>query len=291
MQQETWTTVKILTWTKEYLTGKGIENARLEAEWLLCAATGLDRMGLYINFERPLNEAELAAYRAMVTRRGRREPLQHILGTQEFSGLEFEVNPDVLIPRYDTEILVMEAVARMPAARRILDIGTGSGCVAIALARQLPAAAVTAIDISEAALAVARRNAEKNGVTVEFLLGSLCAPVAGRCFDLIVSNPPYIPTADIDALEPEVRDGDPRGALDGGPDGLDIYRRLIPEAALHLAPCGWLLVETGIGQAADVARLFRECGWYAEPIVATDQGGIQRVVGAMNSRNVSLSGN
>ncbi len=279
-QQETWTTIKILDWTKAYLAGKGIANARREAEWLLCAATGLDRVGLYLNFEKPLNETELATYREMVARRGRREPLQHILGTQEFCGLEFEVSPDVLVPRHDTETLVNEALARMPGASSVLDIGTGCGCIAIALAKQLPQATVTAIDISEAALMVARRNADRNVVAIEFLHGSLLEPVADRRFDLIVSNPPYIPTTDIDALDPEVRDFDPRGALDGGTDGLNIYRVLIPAAMACLNPAGWLLVEIGIGQAEAVGQLFLECSGYGEPVSASDPGGIKRVVGA-----------
>ena len=282
-QQETWTTLKVLTWTKEFLAGKGVENARLEAEWLLCAATGLDRVGLYLNFEKPLNEDELARYRAMVTRRGRREPLQHILGSQEFCGLEFEVTPDVLIPRYDTETLVHEALRRMPDAASVLDIGTGSGCIAIALAHRLPAAKVTAVDISGAALAVARRNADSNSVAIEFLQGSLCEPVAGRHFDLIVSNPPYIPSRDMDILEPEVRDFDPRGALDGGADGLDIYRALIPSAYSCLHAGGWLLVEVGAGQDQDVIQLFSDASGYAEPITAIDPGGIIRVVGGQRT--------
>jgi release factor glutamine methyltransferase len=277
---ETWTTLKILNWTKDYLTGKGIANARLEAEWMLCAATGLDRVGLYLNYDKPLIDSELAAYREMVSRRGRREPLQHILGTQEFCGLEFEVSPDVLIPRHDTEALVAEALAQMPEALSILDIGTGSGCIAIALAKHLSKAAVTGIDISPAALEVARRNAQRNGVAVEFLQGSLFEPVAGRSFDLIVSNPPYIPTRDIDGLEPEVRAGDPPSALDGGADGLDFYRALIPGASCHLHPGGWLLLEVGIGQARDVAALFRSVASYDEVITTHDPGGIERVVGS-----------
>jgi len=278
--QETWTTIKLLAWTKDYLSAKGIDNARLEAEWLLCAATGLDRVGLYLNFDKPMSDDELASFRAMVTRRARREPLQHILGTQEFYGLEFEVSPDVLIPRHDTETLVTEALAHRPDARSVLDIGTGSGCIAVALAHDLPGAAVTAIDISPAALAVARRNAGRNGVAVEFLAGSLLEPVAGRRFDLIVSNPPYIPSRDIDGLEPEVRDFDPRGALDGGVDGLDVYRALIPAAPEYLHPSGWLLVEVGIGQAPEVAELFRKTGDYNQPVTACDPGGVERVVGA-----------
>lgn len=283
-QAEIWTTLKVLEWTKEFLASRGVENARLEAEWLLCAATGLDRVGLYLNFEKPLDDEELAAYRAMVARRGRREPLQHILGTQEFCGLEFEVTPDVLIPRHDTETLVNEALTRMPDAGSVLDIGTGSGCIAVALARRLPGVPVTAVDISEAALTVARRNAERNGVAIEFLPGSLLEPVAGRHFDLIVSNPPYIPSSDILTLEPEVRDFDPRGALDGGADGLDVYRALIPAAAACLNPGGWLLLEVGAGQAADVALMFRTAGVYGEPVIIRDGGGIERVVGVMKSR-------
>lgn len=277
---EIWTTLKVLDWTKEFLFARGVENARLEAEWMLCAATGMDRVGLYLNFEKPLNDRELATYRAMVTRRGKREPLQHILGTQEFCSLDFEVSPDVLIPRHDTETLVNEALSRMPAARSVLDIGTGSGCIAVALACKLIEASVTAIDNSVAALEVACKNALRHGVSVEFFQGSLFQPVAGRRFDLIVSNPPYIPSSDIEHLEAEVRDFDPRNALDGGTDGLDFYRSLIPFAGGFLNPDGWLLVEVGSGQAADVARMFRDADGFGEPVMASDHGGIERVVGA-----------
>ncbi len=279
-QHEKWTSLKILAWTKDYLLSKGIENARLEAEWLLCSVMALDRVGLYLQYDKPLSDSELALYRELIARRGRREPLQHLLGSQEFYGLDFEVSPDVLIPRHDTEVLVSEALARQPGARSVLDIGTGSGCIAIALQKQLSQSTVTATDISGAALAVARRNASRLGSSIEFLPGSLFLPVSGRRFDLIVSNPPYIPTVDIAALEPEVRDYDPRAALDGGSDGLDIYRVLIPSAAEYLNPEGWLLVEIGIDQANDIEHLFRCSGCYNEPIIARDPGGIERVVGA-----------
>jgi len=285
-EQEIWTPLKILAWTKDYLTTKGIENARLEAEWMLCAATELDRVGLYLNFDRPLNDQELAIFRSMVSRRAKREPLQHILGTQEFFGMDFEVSADVLIPRYDTAVLVNQALARMPEAASVLDIGTGSGCIAIALARNLPKAKVTAVDISAAALAVAERNAVRNCVKIRFLQGSLLEPVKGQSFDLIVSNPPYIPTADIDKLEPEVRSGDPYDALDGGPDGLDFYRKLIPAAAGFLNPDGWLLVELGIGQAADVAAIFQNTTSYESPIIVNDNAQIERVVGAKKKETI-----
>lgn len=279
--QEVWTTLKVLGWTKEFLSARGVENSRLEAEWLLCAATGLDRVGLYLNYDKPLSDTELAAYRSMVARRAKREPLQHILGSQEFCGLDFEVSADVLIPRHDTEILVSQAVSLMPDARTVLDIGTGSGCIAVSLGMRLPAATITATDISIAALAVARRNIDKHRIVVELLQGSLFEPVKGRSFDLIVSNPPYIPTADIACLEPEVRDHDPYSALNGGKDGMDMYRILIPSAMPHLNKSGWLLLEVGQGQAADVAEIFNETGGYAEPFTAKDPGGIDRIVAAM----------
>ena len=279
-EQEVWTTLKVLTWTKEFLLSKGIVNARLEAEWLLCAVTGLDRVGLYLQYDKPLNESELAEYKSKVARRAKREPLQHILGSQEFCGLDYEVTADVLVPRHDTEVLVSEAFIRHPGAVTILDIGTGSGCIAISLQKLFTNAAVTATDISEVALIVARRNAVRHGAAIEFLLGSLFAPVTGRCFDLIVSNPPYIPSADIETLDREVRDFDPRTALDGGKDGLDIYRELIPAAVTYLKPGGWLLVEIGARQAEDVAQLYRNAGCFSEPHVSCDPAGIDRVVGA-----------
>jgi release factor glutamine methyltransferase len=234
---------------------------------------------LYLNFDKPLNEEELSRFRSMVSRRGRREPLQHILGSQEFCGIDFEVTPDVLVPRHDTETLVQEAVLRKPDAATVLDIGTGSGCIAVSLAKKLPLAAISAVDISGAALAVARRNAERIGVAIEFLQGSLCEPLTGRYFDLIVSNPPYIPSSDIDTLEPEVRDFDPRVALDGGADGLDMFRALIPSAASCLNPGGWLLVEIGMGQAPEVEQLFRMAGKFSEPVTVCDPAGLVRVVG------------
>jgi release factor glutamine methyltransferase len=282
---EIWTSIKILAWTKDFLSEKGIANARLEAEWLLCAAMGLDRVGLYLQYDKPLNATELATYRMLVARRARREPLQHILGSQEFYGLEYEVTADVLIPRHDTEVLVSEAVLRCSDAHTILDIGTGSGCIAISLQKQCVDVRVTATDISEAALIVAQRNAVHNNVSIEFLQGSLFEPIAGRRFNLIVSNPPYIPTADIEKLEQEVRDYDPRSALDGGNDGLDIYRSLIPNAADHLTSKGWLLVEIGIGQSQDIIKLFNHTGVFADPIVAFDAGGIARVIGAKRKEN------
>lgn len=276
---ETWTILKVLDWTRGYLAEKGVENSRLEAEWLLCEALGMDRVGLYVNFDKPMASLELAACRELVRRRARREPLQYILGSQDFFGLDFEVSPGVLIPRHDTETLVQEAVNRCPAGATILDIGVGSGCIAVALAKTLTAATVCGVDSSAKALDLARRNAERHGVTVTLANGSLFEPFAARKFDLIVSNPPYIPSADIDGLQPEVRDFEPREALDGGPDGLDYYRLIIPAAPLHLVAGGWLLLEIGIGEADEVLALFRDTGEFQDLFTARDPGNVVRVVG------------
>jgi release factor glutamine methyltransferase len=278
-QPEKWDVLKILNWTKGYLAEKGVENPRLEAEWMLCEALSLDRVGLYLNFDKPLTDTELAAYRCMVGRRGKREPLQYILGSQEFMGLDFQVSPAVLIPRHDTEVLVTEAVKRGAASSSILDIGAGSGCVAIALAKALPGAVICSVDISDEALAIARDNAERNGVTVQFLQGSLFEPVKGMRFGLILSNPPYIPTAELATLQQEVRGFAPLGALDGGADGLDFYRRITDGAPEHLTAGGWLLFEVGAGQAPHVLGLLRAGGFSSDCFTETDPAGIERVVG------------
>ncbi len=276
---EKWDVLKILNWTKGYLAEKGVENPRLEAEWMLCEALSLDRVGLYLNFDKPLTELELAAYRGMIGRRGRREPLQYILGSQEFMGLDFQVSPAVLIPRHDTEVLVSEGVKRGGACASILDIGTGSGCVAIALAKALPAAEICSVDVSAEALAVARDNAQRNQVAVAFFEGSLFEPFPGRRFDMILSNPPYIPAAELATLQQEVRGFEPLGALDGGADGLDFYRRITERAADHLTAGGWLLFEVGAGQAPEVLGLLQAAGFSADCFTQTDPAGIERAVG------------
>ena len=278
-QPEKWDVLKILTWTKGYLSQKGVENPRLEAEWLLCEALSLDRVGLYLNFDKPLTEPELALFRGMVVRRGKREPLQYILGSQEFMGLDYRVSPAVLIPRHDTEVLVTEGVKRGASACSILDIGTGSGCVAIALSKGLPEAEVCSVDISAEALAVARENARLNEAQVEFFQGSIFEPFAGRRFDMVVSNPPYIRKAELAVLQQEVRGFEPQGALDGGADGLDFYRSITTQAPGYLNPGGWLLFEVGAGQAPDVLALLHTCGFTGECFTAPDPAGIERVVG------------
>lgn len=275
---ESWTILRILKWTTDYFAGREIVSARLEAELLLAATLELDRVGLYVNFERPLTPTELARFRERVKRRAQREPLQYILGDTEFWSLSLAVTPAVLIPRADTEVLVEEALARISGAMRVLDVGTGSGAIAVALAHEQRETAVTALDCSAAALAVARGNIERHGLTarVGCCEGDLARLPDGP-FDMVVSNPPYIPSADWAELMPEVRDFEPRLALDGGADGLTAYRHLAGQSQRILVPGGWLLVEVGIGQAADVGRLFK-AGGLTEIGARADYAGIPRVV-------------
>ncbi len=283
---ERWTVLKILQWTADYFSARQIDAARLEAELLLAATLGLDRVGLYVNFERPLDSAELAAFRERVQRRARHEPVQYILGETEFWSLGFHVTPAVLVPRGDTEVLVEEALSRIESAARVLDVGTGSGAIAVALAHDKPEILVTALDCSLPALEVARGNAVRNGVAerVSCLAGDLASLPAGP-FDMIVSNPPYIPSKDWETLMPEVRDHEPRLALDGGEDGLEAYRHLARQAGRILAPGGWLLVEVGIGQARDVSALFR-AGGLVEISQRDDYARIPRVVAGRTKQGI-----
>lgn len=223
---------------------------------------------------------ELAeSFGALVERRARREPLQYILGTEEFMGLCFRVTPAVLIPRLDTEVLVEQAVRRLQGRGRVrvADIGTGSGAIAVALAHRLPEATVVATDISREALALARENAAANGVSVEFRQGDLLEPLAGEQFDAILSNPPYIGSAEMAGLMPEVRDWEPHLALTPGEDGLAIHRRLAAGAPALLRPGGFLAVEVGIGQAGLVADLFAQAGLVGITR-HLDSGGVERTV-------------
>lgn len=276
---ETWTVLNLLKSTADYFTGRGIEDGRRNADLLLGQVLDLDRVGLYLNFERPLLATELDNYRELVRRRAAREPLQYILGETEFWSLPMKVSPAVLVPRADTEVLVEEALPRLSATGSVLDVGTGSGAIVIALAHERPEAHCAAIDIDSSALAVARENAELNEVSgrIEFRTGDLFQ-LADGCFDLIVSNPPYIPCADLDGLMPEVRDFEPRRALDGGEDGLDPYRALTSQAPSRLNEGGWLLVEVGIEQATPVRELFSAAG-FTDIFVRADYAGIYRVVG------------
>ena len=267
------TVLEAIRKSEEFLAKKGVDSPRLQAELLLAHVLQLPRMKLYLNFERRLAPAEADTLRELAKRRGQREPLQHILGTTSFCGLEIAVNRQVLVPRPETELLAELAWQFLstlnPQPSTALDFGTGSGCVAIALAVKCPWAGVVAIDISPEALAVATQNAARHGVNdrVDFRCGADFAALApGERFDLIVSNPPYIPSAEINLLQPEVRDFDPRAALDGGPDGLDYYRLLAKRAAKFLKPQGKIMLELGEGQAEPVRALFEEQMWIVEAV-------------------------
>ena len=276
---EPWTLLKLLRWTTSYFSEKEIDNPRLDAERLLAHVLELDRVGLYLNYDRPLVAKELDAIRPLVKRRGQREPLQYLLGVTEFWSLEFKVTPDVLIPRADTEILVEETLERAGSEGQLLDVGTGSGAIVISLASERPNWQMTGLDISAAALDVARENVEKNRVTnqVQLVQGDL-AELPAQQYDLIVSNPPYIARKEWDQLMPEVRCFEPQLALLAENDGLECYQRLAAQASSRLKPNGWLLVEIGYKQADAVKKLFADVG-LIDLFIRKDYSGQPRVVG------------
>lgn len=246
-----------------------------EARLLLCHVLGVALAALEAHPEGKVSPQETADFRALAARRAAGEPIAYLMGRREFYGLDFQVTPAVLIPREETELLVDIAVEQ--PVQRILDLGTGSGCLAIAVAKQLPQAEVTAVDVSAAALAVARGNAARHGVTVRFLQGDWFAPVEGERFDLILANPPYVAAADPHLAQGDVR-FEPRGALAAGPDGLDEIRRIVATAPAHLAPGGRLYLEHGYDQARAVAALLDAAGFVAIA-QRRDLAGILRVSG------------
>ena len=282
MANQIWTIGAILKWTGQYFGTRGIDSPRLDAEVLLSHVLGKERIYLYVHFDEPLEAPELAAYREYIKQRVARQPVAYIIGRREFMGLSFRVTPAVLVPQPDTEILVQAALDRLAAkpAARVADIGTGSGAIVLSLLYYRKELQASAVDISADALAVAAENAASLGVAerVMFCEGDLLAPLAGQQFDAIVSNPPYIPTADIAGLAPEVRTAEPMGALDGGADGLVFYRRLVADAPALLAPAGFLAMEVGIHEAAPVAALAQASGAFARTEVLKDLAGIERVV-------------
>jgi release factor glutamine methyltransferase len=285
------TVLEVIQRSTEFLTRRGVDSPRLHAELLSAHVLGMARMQLYLNFERVLSVQEQDRLRELIKRRGDREPLQHIVGSTSFCGLELQVNRSALVPRPETELLAEQgwlflnqgtqrrlagvearfgeqtANTRGPAA---LDFGTGTGCLAIALSKHCPDARVVALDIEPAAIELARRNADQLQVSesIEFLLSDgFTALKPGTSFDLIVANPPYIPTAEIEGLDPEVRQFDPRRALDGGADGLMHYRQLATQAGAFLNPDGRLMVEFGDGQEVSLAELFKSEKWIVEQIL------------------------
>lgn len=281
MKQQ-WTIGSILNWTKQYFSDKGVEAPRLDAEVLLCHVLKLDRLHLYVQFDQPLKQDELAAFRELVKQRAQRVPVAYILGHKEFMGMEFKVTPATLIPRPDTEILVEAVLARLPVDSKpaILDLGTGSGAIIISLLAKLPTGRGVGVDISRPALAVAGENAQTLGVAERLQLkaGNLFVPVAGQQFDVIVSNPPYIPDGTVATLAPEVQ-REPRQALAGGQDGLDFYREIISQGARFLRTGGLLAFEIGIGQAAQIIAIADQTNSGLQAVtVEKDYAGIERVV-------------
>jgi release factor glutamine methyltransferase len=277
-----WTIVELLRWTADYLATKGFHNARLNAELLLSGVLGIKRLDLYLQFDRPLQPHELAEFKSRLRRRVHREPLQYIEGEAAFRDLRLQVDPRVLIPRPETERLVGEVLVRIRGRGPLtgLDVGTGSGAIALSLVTEGPFSRVVATDISAAALEVARANhaAVAPSAPVEFREGSGYAPVGEERFDVIVSNPPYIAASERDTLDTEVRDWEPAGALFAGSTGLEVIRDLILDAPNHLLPGGLLALEIGDRQADSVTDLIRRAGRFEEPQVRQDLAGRDRII-------------
>ncbi len=284
----TWTsTSSFLTWSAKRLTQAGIESPRLESEVLLARGLHLSREDLYRNPDRKLDEEEIAVSKGFVERRFLREPVAYILGRREFWGLDFQVTPDVLVPRWETEILIEQFLkwARSESfslPMEILDMGTGSGNIAIVAARELPKSRLTAVDISPDALAIAETNAWVHGVAdrVRFVEGDLFDCHLDGSFHAILSNPPYLEEEGKDSLMPDVKNYEPGQALFSGPDGLSHYKRIIPDAWRHLKENGALFLEIGNGQARDVLSLLESHGGYRTAEVTMDYMGMERVVSA-----------
>jgi release factor glutamine methyltransferase len=292
LSQRIWTVLDLLRWTEQRFQKEGLASPRLDAEVLLAETQGVDRVGLYTHFDQPVQAAELVRFRQFIQRRLRREPVAYITGKREFWSLTFEVNPDVLIPRPETEILVAEALKLMPPTsppgliRHLLEIGTGSGAIVTALAKEIPSAQFVATDLSSKAIAVARGNALRHGLheRIRFLQGDLFSPLEEEWkFDLLVTNPPYIPQEALPSLAPEIREFEPRTAWDGGKDGLDFIRRLFQGAVKFLQPQGWLLIEIGAGQDEAVWRIAERTQGLKDLAFVPDLAGIQRVFKAQRN--------
>jgi len=281
----TWTISTLLDWTTIYFTNHKIEEPHLEAEILLAHALKIKRIELYMQHERVLKEEELAVFKQLILRRIKREPTAYIIGYKPFMSLDLNVTKDVLIPRPETEKLVEESISLIKLNGKdsvhVADIGTGSGAIGVSIAKYCKSAKVYATDISKAAIEVAESNAEKHGVKdrISFYLGDLFSPIPGDIkFDLILSNPPYIKTSEIKDLQPEISKYEPAGALDGGPDGLDYYRKIISQAPGHLADSGYLLLEAGYGQADNIIEMIKNTGSFRETKKIKDLSGIDRVI-------------
>jgi release factor glutamine methyltransferase len=283
-QTEIWTTMRLINWGADFFKQRGISSGRLTMDLMLAHVLKLSRFELYVQFDRPLSEEELAELRGMVKRKANREPLQYILGESHFYRRVFEVDPSVLIPRPETELLVEEALRRGQSIR-CLDVGTGSGCIGITVALERPETEVIAIDNSPEALRVAERNAERLGArNISFQQADFFNDEQVRglgSFDLIISNPPYIPEADMSGLEPEVREHEPQLALTDRGDGYAFYRRFIEMAPSLLREGGNLFLEMGYGQAPDLQKMYRNAGFTVD--ILTDLSKIDRILWAQRA--------
>jgi release factor glutamine methyltransferase len=281
------TLFEVLKGSADVLKDHRVENPRLNAELLLAQCLGFSRETLYANLRREIQTEEKKALDELLRRRMAGEPLQYLLGHQEFWSVDLKVDPRVLIPRPETEVLVDQALSILATSSgrvpRVLDIGTGSGAIVIALTNEFVEIFAVATDISQEALQVAKENARKVGVDqrIRFVRGDLLhpfRPLTGGVFDLILSNPPYICRSDIEELTREVKDHEPRLALDGGEDGLDFYRRMSRQVPSYLRKGGWLLVEIGQGQGTEISTLFEQSGCFSAPELVRDLSGIERVI-------------
>jgi release factor glutamine methyltransferase len=270
---------EVLRLSTAHLERHGSPTARLDAELLIGHALGLGRVELYTGFERPLGEAELAACRELIARRAKREPVAYILGRWGFRALDVDVDRRVLVPRPETELLVdrCRLLLDRVASPAVVDIGTGSGAIALSLASEVPGAAVCGCDVSEEALEVARGNGARLGIDVEWVMSDLLDGLGGRRFHLVVSNPPYVAAGEVEALEPEVRDWEPRGATVAGESGLEVVERLVPAARAALEPGGALVLEVGAGQAGAASQLMEAAGLGGVER-DRDHAGIERIV-------------
>jgi release factor glutamine methyltransferase len=279
---EVWTVKKILDWTVDYFTQKQVAEPRLSAEWLLAEVLQCGRIELYLQFERILTASERDLFREYIKRRVNREPVQYILGETEFYGLTFKVTPSVLIPRPDTEILVDKVVEYLKTlpdtdSLKLLDVGTGSGCIAIALAKHFPNLSILAIDKSADAIRIAEENAKRNQVAINLRVNDFFElDTTTSEFDIIVSNPPYIAETDWENIQPEVKQYEPRTALLAGKDGLDFYRRMIPQLKQKLTTSGAVFLEVGYNQSGAVAEMLQQQGF--NTTVYQDYAKINRIV-------------
>ncbi|MDT8301888.1 MAG: peptide chain release factor N(5)-glutamine methyltransferase, partial [Sedimentisphaerales bacterium] len=295
LEMDTWTIQKLLNWTTQYLTGKGIESPRLSAELLLSHTVGLTRIELYTQFDRPVPPEQLDKLRDLVKRAGQNEPIAYLVGRTEFYSLQLDVTPDCMVPRPETELLVERAIEflreRPTSTQYVCDLCTGSGCIAVAIANNFTDSRIIATDICDAALAVAVGNIKKHQLNdrITLLCGDLFDPIISGLdvneFDLIVSNPPYVSSAEYEKLDKNVKDYEPKKALFAGVHGLDVYSRIIEKAGQFIKPDGALMLEIGYAQGPAVKELLEQAGDFSEIKIEKDFHNNDRIISALKISN------